>query len=78
MGNSTIKYTASVLGDISGDGEINLGDVSILYNYLKGKKELGIYQQAAGDIIENGIIKINDVARLYRYFKGRINVLEVE
>ncbi len=78
MGNSTIKYTASVLGDISGDGEINLGDVSILYNYLKGKKELGIYQQAAGDIIDNGIIKINDVARLYRYFKGRINVLEVE
>lgn len=74
----TEKYTISVLGDISKDGKIDNGDVGILYNKLKGKKELEKCQELAGDIISDGNIKINDVARLYRYFKGRVTELEVQ
>lgn len=74
----TENYTISVLGDINKDGKVDNGDVGLLYNRLKGKKELEKCQFLAGDIISDGQIKINDVARLYRYFKGRVTELEVQ
>lgn len=86
--DSTIKYTISVLGDISGsvsksgkvlgDGVIDVGDVGQLYRYLKGKTEFEDYQLSAGDILSDSSIKVNDVARLYRYIKGKNSTLEVE
>ena len=88
MQNDTIKYTISVLGDVSGDksssgkivgdGVIDVGDVGQLYRYLKGKTEFEYYQIAAGDILSDSSIKVNDVARLYRYIKGKNSTLEVE
>ena len=88
MQNDTIKYTISVLGDVSGDkslsgkiigdGIIDVGDVGQLYRYLKGKTEFEYYQIAAGDILSDSSIKVNDVARLYRYIKGKNSTLEVE
>lgn len=76
--DKTVVYTISVLGDISKDGKVDNGDVGVLYNRLKGKKDLDKCQELAGDIINDGSIKINDVARLYRFFKGRITELEVQ
>lgn len=86
--DSTIKYTISVLGDVSGgkstsgkvlgDGIIDVGDVGQLYRYLKGKTEFEDYQISAGDILSDSSIKVNDVARLYRYIKGKNSTLEVE
>lgn len=86
--DSTLKYTISVLGDISGsvsnsgkifgDGIIDVGDVGQLYRYLKGKTEFEDYQLSAGDILSDSSIKVNDVARLYRYIKGKNSTLEVE
>lgn len=78
MESGTYKYTISVLGDLSGNGTIDTGDVGLLYRYLKGKKTLEPCEISAGDIINDGNIKINDVARLYRYVKEKIAVLEVE
>lgn len=78
MNSGTYKYTVSVLGDINGNGTGDLGDVALLYRYLKGKTELELYQIVAGDVINNGSIKVNDVARIYRYVKGKITSMEVE
>lgn len=71
-------YRASVLGDITGTGNSAVGDVAMLYRYIKGKNKLESYESAAGDIVGDGQIKINDVGMLYRYVKGRIPTLEVE
>lgn len=78
LSSGTLEYTVSVLGDLSGDGVANLGDVTVLYRYLKGKGTLELYQIASGDVINNGSIKINDVSRIYRYHKGKITSMEVE
>lgn len=78
MASGTYSYTISVLGDLTGTGTATLGDVSLLYRYLKGKTELELYQIAAGDVINNGSIKVNDVSRIYRYYKGKITSMEVE
>lgn len=75
---TTYKYTVSVLGDITGSGSVNVGDVAKLYRYLKGKDELEKYYVDAGDILNDGSIKVNDVSRLYRFIKGKVVNLEVE
>ena len=78
MTDKTYTYRASVLGDITGTGNSAVGDVAMLYRYIKGKNDLESYESAAGDIVGDGQIKINDVGMLYRYVKGRIPTLEVE
>lgn len=78
MTDKTNTYRASVLGDITGTGNSAVGDVAMLYRYIKGKNKLESYESAAGDIVGDGQIKINDVGMLYRYVKGRITTLEVE
>lgn len=78
MTDKTNTYRASVLGDITGTGNSAVGDVAMLYRYIKGKNDLESYESAAGDIVGDGQIKINDVGMLYRYVKGRITTLEVE
>jgi len=80
MLDRTYKYTVSVLGDITGTGTATLGDVAMLYRYMKkpDKNKLELYQVAAGDVIASGNIKVNDVSRIYRYIKGKITNIEVQ
>ena len=66
MTDKTNTYRASVLGDITGTGNSAVGDVAMLYRYIKGKNKLESYESAAGDIVGDGQIKINDVGMLYR------------
>ena len=70
--NNIVKPTYSVytLGDVNGDGEIGINDVSRLYRYVKGIITLTDEEKNAGDVVADGNIGINDVSRLYRYVKG--------
>ena len=69
-----IRYTLSVLGDVSGDGQILINDVAFLYAHLKGRRtdENALSRAAieAGDIDGNNEILINDVAKIYQRVKG--------
>ena len=73
----TFEYTLSVLGDVTGDGIINIQDVGILYRYFMGKRVLNDESIIAGDVINDGNVNIQDVGILYRYFMGRRSSLEV-
>ena len=78
LNDVTSSYTLSVLGDITGDGEIKINDISKLYRHKKGR--ITITESAilvAGDIVNDDEIKINDISRLYRFRKGRVTSLEV-
>lgn len=87
LNGNDITYKLSVLGDVTGDGIIEINDVGRLYRYYNGRVEhLNIHYSKenddeefllAGDVVVDGMIEINDVGRLYRYFNGRINELEV-
>ena len=64
------SYQIIILGDVTGDGDINIGDVSKLYNTYKGKTSLtGIYSEA-GKITNNSNITLGDIAKLYNFYKG--------
>ncbi len=67
---SNVYYDIVVLGDITGDGLVQIGDVSALYNHYRGKKTLkGVYLDA-GLLTGNDEVMIGDVAKLYNIYKG--------
>ena len=53
-------------GDVNGDGQVKIGDVTILISYLLSGDTSGINLQAA-DCDQNGEIKIGDVTVLINY-----------
>ena len=76
MNTGNYSYVVIIKGDLIGNGEIGLGDVSKLYSYLKGKTSLANYFVEAGNVVDNDKdIKINDVAKLFRYVNGKITKL---
>lgn len=71
LSSGEVIYTLSILGDLTGDGEIRINDVAKLYRRLKHPydEELNDVEYAAGDTVNDGNIVINDVAKLYRKLK---------
>ncbi len=67
---SNIYYDIVVLGDITGDGLIQIGDIAALYNHYKGNKILsGVYLEA-GLLTGNDKVNIGDIAKLYNFYRG--------
>ena len=65
-GSAWIEMTASLRGDVDNNGEVKIGDVTALINYLLSGDASAINQQAA-DCDQNGEIKIGDVTALINY-----------
>ena len=59
-----ITYTLVVTGDINGDGDIKLSDLSTLKMQLIGKRSLTGASKEAGDINEDGDIKLSDLSKM--------------
>ena len=70
-GNETYKII--VIGDLNGDGKINVFDVSMLYNYVRGKTSLDKYTLKAAAIRKQNQIKVADVSKLYSFVRDRIS-----
>lgn len=69
-------YILSVLGDLTGDGKIEINDVSRLFRYYMGRVIVDDVEIASGEIINDGVLELNDVSRLFRYYMGRVTSLE--
>jgi len=76
LADKNYDYTIVILGDVTGSGDIFIGDISKLYQYYKGTLEMDECYVIAGDITYDSIIEINDIAKLYQYYKGTINSLK--
>ncbi len=59
-----------LLGDISGDGKINIGDVAKIYAHMKGGAQLEDYALVCADMNGDGKITIGDTAKAYAILKG--------
>ncbi len=74
LGSGDVTFKASVLGDTTGDGDIQINDVGRLYQYFKNKTTMDEEYVLAGDVTKDGQIKINDVGRLYDRLRGRVTI----
>ncbi len=64
-----VAITASVKGDVNGDGTFDYYDVATLYAVFRGKATLAA--GASCDIDESGAFDYYDVARLYAIYRGK-------
>ncbi|MBQ7587876.1 MAG: Ig-like domain-containing protein [Lachnospiraceae bacterium] len=67
--------TNRILGDITGDGIIAIGDVVRLARAVSGSIALTDEEKAVADINGDKVIAIGDVVRLARYVEGSITEL---
>lgn len=64
---SLISEDDVIYGDINGDGNVDLIDLSTLSLYLLGDKKLQLTQKRAADVKKDGSIDILDLAKLRQY-----------
>lgn len=72
LSNTTYKYNIVLVGDVTGSGNIFIGDVSKLYQYFMGTIEMDACYVFAGDVTYDNNIDISDISKLYQYFMGTI------
>ena len=65
-----------VLGDVTGDSLIDLGDVAKLYQHTRGAFDMNREFKLASDVYNDSLLELNDVAKLYQYIRGGIESLE--
>lgn len=75
LSNEIIEYTIVVMGDITGSGDIFIGDISKLHQYFMELIEMDSCYVNAGDVTNDNEISINDISKLYQYFMGIIDSL---
>ena len=66
----TVDGKICPIGDVTGDGKINIMDVVKLYAHVKGTPITDEYALACGDVSGDGKINIMDVVKLYAHVKG--------
>ncbi|MDE6013836.1 MAG: dockerin type I repeat-containing protein, partial [Anaeroplasmataceae bacterium] len=67
----------SVLGDINGDGYINMNDATKLMQGM-GRNLFTYEQFLAADVNKDGIVNFNDYSYYTRHTSGQINIDEIE
>ena len=59
-----------MMGDVTGDGQINLGDVSQLYAHVRGSKLMGAEGLLCADFNDDGDVNMGDISGIYAYVRG--------
>jgi hypothetical protein len=62
------------LGDVNGDGEVNLKDVTKLFQYVN-KQISSLEHEELSDINHDGAINLKDVTKLFQYVNKQISSL---
>ncbi len=68
-----ISITGGLLGDLTGDGDLTVGDVVCLNRALDELIELDERQQRLADVDKDGELTIGDLIRLHRIVLGEIS-----
>ena len=58
------------LGDLDGDGILNVKDISLMAAYLKGIRTFDDYQYSVGDFNNDGTINVTDIGQMAARVKG--------
>ncbi len=65
-----IPAIGSLLGDVNGDGTVNITDMALVYQYLTGQFPFEAGHKKAADVNRDGIVDVYDLQRLYEAVTG--------
>ncbi|EXM40101.1 hypothetical protein RASY3_05670 [Ruminococcus albus SY3] len=60
-----------MLGDVNGDGKINVNDITKVAAHVKGKKILDESAKKRADVNGDGKINVNDITKIAAHVKGK-------
>ena len=69
----TAYFTELNLGDISGDGKVNVNDVVLTMRHVLGQAPLNSDEKLLADVNGDGVIDVRDVTLIMRYALGIID-----
>ena len=67
-------HSATLIGDVNGNGGVDIGDAVSIVNYLVGKPSTTFIEQAA-DTNKNGKIDIGDAVTIVNFLVGKTTSL---
>jgi len=73
-GDEKITKTISVIGDVTGDGEIKALDISKMKQHLIGKQKLEGEYLLSADITDDGEVKALDISKVKQAIIGKITL----
>lgn len=65
----TLDAVLNLLGDVNGDGRVNIGDTARIYTHVRGTAPLTGYALACADYTEDGQVNVGDTASIYAYVR---------
>ena len=65
-----MNFVNQSIGDVNGDGEINVSDIAVTAAHIKGLKPLTEEQQDKADVNDDGEINVTDISILAAHIKG--------
>ena len=65
-----IPAIGRLLGDVNGDGTVNITDMALVYQYLTGQFPFEAGHKKAADVNRDGIVDVYDLQRLYEAVTG--------
>ncbi len=71
--SSQVDEPEVMLGDINGDGAINISDLTLCMNHILGKIKLTDEKFYAADVKEDGVVNVSDLTLIMNYILGKIN-----
>ena len=72
--NATCDVKICPIGDVNGDGKINIIDVNRANLYFKKKLTLTDYEVCCSDVTGEGKVNITDVNKINLHFKKKISL----
>ena len=66
----SIPAIGRLLGDVNGDGTVNITDMALVYQYLTGQTAFTDGHKNAADVNRDGIVDVYDLQRLYEAVTG--------
>ena len=71
----TITDQQHTLGDVSGDGKVNLIDVLYVIQYYNNTKTFTSAEKTAADVNRDGKVDLTDALKILQYYNGAIKTL---
>jgi hypothetical protein len=69
-GKINVDVKRHLIGDVTGDGRVNVGDVSKLYAHIRSTSPItDEYQLLCGNV-NGGNVNVGDVSAIYAHIKG--------
>ena len=72
--NLELDMQILLLGDVTGDGKINVKDKRAIFKQLQGNGQLSDYLLSVGDVNGDGVINVKDKRLFYKHIAGTVSI----